>query len=693
MSKNRTWAAAAVSGGVLVFAMGAVGLSAQAGGEVATVAAALKADNFRLTDQNLDSHELHRLKDAKAVVLITHGNGCPVVRNFGTDLKALRAQYEPQGVEFLMLNSNLQDNRDAVRAEAKEYGFDLPILMDEHQLVGEQLGVTRTAEMFVLDPKTWKVMYRGPINDRVTYERQRASATKTWGADAIKAVMTGQAPAVREEQSVGCLIDFPQRAQKVQHTKISYAREIAPILEQKCISCHQKGGIGPMSFTSYEQVKGFSPMIREVLRTQRMPPYHADPHIGAFSDDKRLSKDQIKTLVHWIEAGAPRGEGVDPLKMARHEAPDWPLGKPDLVLKIPAYKIPASGIVDYQRPVVANPLTEGKWLKASTVKVKERQAVHHILTGYMKEMPKDGVGRESQWGASVGGYAVGSESVISPKDIGVFVPPGGAIGFQNHYTPFGKEVTEESEIALYFYKDNEKPKMVMRDAAIADFSITIPPGVERHHEVAYYTFPKEALLYSAFPHAHYRGHSSNVILRTPDGKEKMLLSVPKYDFNWQRHYNFKEPIKIPAGSKLIVNYWYDNSQRNPANPAPEKTVLWGDQSFEEMLFTNIRYRWIDETSDKMELGEQYDKQMMATRMLGILDDNVDGLIQQAELKGPMERLKPMFGVADANKDGGIDAAEFDKVQAMMQRPQRASTRQGDTAAAAPAAAAGGAGGK
>mgnify|MGYP002779405170 CR=1 FL=1 len=688
MNKTRAWTVAAVSSGALLFAVGAAAVSAQAGATPATVAAAKVADNFRLTDANLDSHELHRLADAKAVVLVTQGNGCPVSRNVWQDLKKLRDQYKPQGVEFLMLNPNLQDKRDAVREEAKEFGYDIPVLMDELQLVSEQLGVTRTAEMFVLDPKTWKVMYRGPISDRVTYERQRAAANNAWGEDAIKAVMAGQAPAVREKPAVGCLIDFPQRAKKAEHTQISYVRDVAPILEQKCVSCHQKGGIGPMSFTSYEQVKGFSPMIREVLRTQRMPPYHADPHVGVFADDKRLSTAQIKTLVHWIEAGAPRDGAEDPLKIARAEPAEWPLGKPDLILKVPPFKIPASGIVDYQRPAVAWPLKEGKWLKASTVKVKERQAVHHVLTGHMKEMPADGVGREMLWGASVGGYAVGSESVISPTNVEVYEPPGGAIGFQNHYTPFGKEVTEETEIAFYFYKDNETPQLVMRDAAIADFTISLEPNAQRHHEVAYYVFPKDALLYSVFPHAHYRGHSSNAVLRTPDGKEQLLLSVPKYDFNWQRHYNFKEPVKIPAGSKLIVNYWYDNSARNPANPDPTKRVVWGDQSFEEMLFTNIRYRWIDETSDKMEIGEAYDKQMQATRMMGILDDNLDGKVQQAELKGPMERLKPMFALADANADGGIDNTEFEKVQAMMQRPQRASTRQGDTAAA-PGASTGG----
>jgi hypothetical protein len=434
------------------------------------------------------------------------------------------------------------------------------------------------------------------------------------------------------------------------------------------VACHQPGGIGPFALTNYTMVKGFSPMIREVIRTDRMPPFHADPHVGVFNDDKSLSASQIKTLVHWVEAGAPRGDGPDPLALVKYEAQDWPLGKPDLILDIPKYTIPASGIVDYQRPVVKNPLTEGKWLKASTVKVSQRQGVHHILTGYMKEVPADGVGRESGWGASVGGYAVGSESIVSPNNVGTYLPPGGAIGFQNHYTPFGKEAVAADQIALYFYKENERPKLVMRNSTIADNSITIPAGAKRHKEVAYTTFPKDALLYSAFPHAHYRGHASDVTLRYPDGKEKLLLSLPKYDFNWQRHYEFKEPVRVPAGSKLIVTYTYDNSTRNPANPDATKVVEWGDQSFEEMLFTAIRYRWLDETSDDLKKGDSYDQAMNSGRFMGMLDDNVDGRIQKAELKGRIgNMINAAWTVADTNADGAIDEAELKAAGALMQR--------------------------
>jgi len=367
---------------------------------VAAAPAPAIIENFMLSDTDYMGHEIYRMTDAKAIVIVTTGNGCPIARNLTPHLKVLQARYGAQGVKFLLLNSNLQDGRDAVAAEKADFGIDIPILMDRHQLVGEQLGATRTAEFFVIDPKTWKIAYRGPMDDRMDYGTQKAVADHPWASDAIEAVLAGRPAAAATRKSPGCLIDFPERA-KVAATRISYVKDVAPILEKKCVSCHVDGGIGPFAMNNYEMVRGFSPMIREVLRTDRMPPWNVDPHVSKFADDKSLTPAEIKTVVLWVEQGSPRGEGVDPLGARRRVAAKWPLGKPDLILDIPQYTIPASGVVDYQRPIMVNPLTEGKWVKASTFVVSQRQAVHHYLTGYLKEVPADGKGNESRWGASL----------------------------------------------------------------------------------------------------------------------------------------------------------------------------------------------------------------------------------------------------------------------------------------------------
>ena len=286
---------------------------------------------------------------------MVQGNGCPIVRNAWPTLKALRDEYSGKGVEFLMLNSNLQDDRDTIRAEAEAFGIDVPILVDETQLIGESLDLIRTAEVLIIDPDGWQIAYRGPLDDRLTYERQKAEAKEHYVRDALDATLAGRPVEVPRRDALGCLINFPEKGSD-RHRSISYSETVAPILAEHCLGCHRPGGIAPWAMTEHRLMLGFAPMIREVLRTDRMPPWHSDPHVGQWLGDRSLSVDEIKTLVHWIEAGAPRGTGPDPLEELASPAPDWPLGEPDLIVTVPAFDVPATGVVDYQFPAVPNPL-------------------------------------------------------------------------------------------------------------------------------------------------------------------------------------------------------------------------------------------------------------------------------------------------------------------------------------------------
>ena len=618
-------------------------------------------DDFVLPDQNLLARQLYRHGDARAVVLITYASGDAAVRADAPAWMALKAAYAPKGVEFMMLASKLGETRPKVNADAKAAGLDMPILFDYQQLIGEGLGVTRTAEVIVIDPRTWTVAYRGAAT---------GAGGEAWAKDAIEALVAGSKVAMVPHAPRGAVIAFPERSKAASFAKISYAQTIAPIIEKKCATCHQPGGIGPMTLNNYEQIKGFSPMIREVLRTNRMPPFLADQTVGHFLDDDRLSPEQKKTLVHWIEAGAPRGAGEDPLAKVKFQAPEWPLGKPDVIVEIPAAKIPASGVMEYQRPVVPSVLSEGRWMKATTFRVTDRQVVHHILTGVVAGEFKPGAtATETEWGASLGGYGPGRGSNLQPADTGVWIPPSGGIAFQNHYTPYGRETVEKTQMGVYFYPKGQEPKYILRTFGIFDFTIEIPPGAERHAEVASVELPKDAILYGLTPHAHHRGASASVSLRYPDGREEMLLALPRYDFNWQYEYFLKDPVKAPAGSKVITRWTYDNSTRNPANPDPKKLVTWGEQSSEEMLATYFHYRWVDETVAN-QLPE-YDKMLQSNLILGVMDDNIDGRLTQNELRGQMGgMLKTYFAMIDANKDGGIDFKEFAAAQKLMPRRQR-----------------------
>lgn len=640
MSKWKLMAGAAVLLGSAALIAGSAATAgapnATASGAATTAMTPQRVDNFMLVDQNLVAHELYRLADAPAVVLVAHQNGDAANTALAPQLDKLAADYGAKGVEVLMLDSSRKDRMEAIRAEAARTGLSVPVLMDDNQIVGESLGVNRSGEAFVINPKTWQVVWRGPAGGLPA---------------ALDAVIAGEPAPAALPVATGSEIAFPDRGRGA---KLTYVKDVAPILQKNCVVCHSQGGIGPFAMDRYETVKGFAPMIREVIRTDRMPPYNADPHVGVFSDNKNLTGREIRTLVSWVEAGAPRGEGPDPLAVKRQLAQEWPLGKPDLILKVPPYNVPASGSVEWQRPFVVNTETQGHWIRASEVKPGDRQAVHHVLTGWMTEAPKNGIASESNWKGSVGRYAVGSEADVYDKDVGAYLPPGGAVGFQMHYTPYGKAVTDHTEIGIYFA--DHAPKYIMREVAISDPTIDIPPGAAYHRETAYLEFPKDALLYSAFVHAHYRATASDLWIQYPDGKQKLLLSLPRYDFNWQRAYTFAQPVKVPAGSKVIAHYWYDNSKRNPHNPDPKIEVTWGEQSWQEMLFTQLQFRWMDETAAQQ---INSDGRFMDGRLMGFLDKNLDDKIEKSELRGQFGKmLLAQWDGLDTNKDGVIDRAEL-----------------------------------
>ena len=607
---------------------------------------ALRVENFVLLDQLGDAHELYYHKQAEAVVIMVQGNSCGVVHDALADYKALRDEFEPLGVKFFMLNSSLQDHRASIATEATTYGIDVPILDDETQLIGESLAISISGEILVLDPQSWELVYRGPINHT---------------PQAIKALLQDTEVTVSAPAAAGCPIEFPQ--DKAQHANISYSETIAPMLQEKCVMCHTEGGLGPWAMSSYTMVHGFAPMIREVLRTKRMPPWHADPHIGVWKNDISLTPEQSQTLVHWIEAGAPRGDGPDPLAESQVTTVEWPLGKPDIILDIPAHTVPASGVVDYQFPTVANPLDHGVWVKAATVVPGDREVVHHILAGTQDADTTDLRRNSGVFDNYLIGYAPGNESHIFPTDTGVYIPPGGEFLFQLHYTPFGREIVDRSRIGLYFHQ--ETPANFFRQDVVVNPNIKIPPNEARHAEIAYYAFDKPAVLHDLVPHAHYRGVASRFELWKPNGSKEVILNVPNYDFNWQRTYEFVVPKNIEAGTKLVHTTWYDNSS---ANADPQREVPWGLQSWDEMLYGAFSYTYVNESTE----APIHDKILArTTQYVGFLDQNIDGKLSWRELpKRVKKQLVQGFKAVDSNGDGGLDIQEMYKLtERQMNRPE------------------------
>ncbi len=555
-----------------------------------------RVENFTLLDHRGESHELYYYSDTAALVIMVQGNGCPISRNAWPRFKELSHEYAQKRVKFMMINSNLQDHRTSISREAEQFEINLPILVDDTQIIGESLGLIRTGEVFVLNPKDWTVVYRGAMDDRLTYEVQKAVASQHYLKDALDDFLEGVPVRTASTDAVGCLINFPRMRQQQSSEKISYSKEIAPILINKCVICHRSGGIGPWAMTDYSMVRGFAPMIREVIRTKRMPPWHADPAFGHFSNDRSLTVEEVQTLVHWVESGAPRGEGADPLSKMDHNRPQWKLGEPDLVIEIPATEVPATGLVEYQYQLAENPLDEHVWIWASEIIPGDPSALHHVVTkfGAIEVAGTGGEKIEQGVAEQLGVYLPGRWEDVCSQDSAVLLPSGATFEFEMHYTTYGRKTVDRSRFGLYFRKN--PPKHHLQVAFFVNKDIKIPPHAKNHKETAEQVFTwGDVLIFDLHPHAHYRGKASNFVAYYPNGTAETLLSVPDYDFNWQTSYKLAEPKLLPKGTRVVHTTWWDNSAQNPANPDPTREVPWGLQSMDEMLYGTIRFSYIDST--------------------------------------------------------------------------------------------------
>lgn len=555
-----------------------------------------KIGDFALLDHQGKFHQLSWYGDQKAIVIFVQGNGCPIVRNGAPTLKAIRDEYASQGVEFLMLNPQTQDNRQSIAKEAEEFGYDFPILVDEAQLVAESLGVDRTSEVFVIDPNTMNVIFRGPLDDRLGYESQKPEAKNHYLKDALDAFLSGQTVTQKAVEAPGCLIAFPARDQ---HTKtpVSYTADIAPLLIDKCVDCHNEDGIGPWSMSDHSMVQGWSRMMKEVVMTRRMPPGQIDPHVGLPIDDVvEMTPAELQTLVHWIDAGAViEQDAADPLVGKVIENPRFTLGEPDIVYKVPPQSIPATGVLEYRFVPVELNLDNDVWISAVEFVPGDSKVLHHVIA-YLSS-PADKSGRRKDEGSdreeSIGGFAPGRQPDEFRDNSGRLIPKGSNLMLQMHYTTSGKETVDETEVGLFIY-DNP-PAHVMAGGVAGQRRFMIPAHAKEHKLEGEQLIKEDAYLYGMTPHMHYRGKYMSFTAEYPDGTSEVLLSVPKYEFNWQFSYRLKDPLFLPAGTRLVAKGAMDNSERNRFNPDPTKPVLFGLQTKHEMFFGFTTLRFVGDT--------------------------------------------------------------------------------------------------
>jgi hypothetical protein len=380
----------------------------------------------------------------------------------------------------------------------------------------------------------------------------------------------------------------------------TFTKEVAPLLYKNCAACHRPGEIGPMPLLTYEQVRPWAKAIREKVLGGQMPPWHAVEPRGIFANDRRLTDADKKTLIAWIDAGAPQGDPKD-LPAAPEFAEGWEIGKPDVILSMQKpYDVPASGTVAYQYFTIPTNFTEDKWVQAIEVRPGNRKAVHHILafvreagkpaepSAFMTVVPRmPRQSRSSGPGTLIATTAPGTNAMVFDPGSALKIPAGASIIFQVHYTANGKAGSDQSSIGFVLAKG--APSREIRTAAFMNPLLKVPAGAADQAVDCAIEFTEDTQITALFPHTHLRGKSWEYRLIQPDGRSQAVLSVPKYDFKWQTYYVFTTPLTAPKGSRLEATAHYDNSPNNKWNPDPKVDVRWGEQTWQEMQYSGITF--------------------------------------------------------------------------------------------------------
>lgn len=429
---------------------------------------------------------------------------------------------------------------------------------------------------------------------------------------------------------------------------VTFTKDVAPIFFKNCADCHRPGEAAPFSALTYKDVRPWAKSIREKVANHTMPPWHADPHVGEWSNDRRLSQKEIETIVAWVDGGAAEGNAKD-LPAAPQFTEGWEIGKPDLVIPMPKeYVLKPNGPDEIQYFTVETNFTEDKWVQFAEARPGNRRIVHHIiafvqppskaddpaakltpeqrrkmrnemekesifyqdgtLTKVKADVPvyddgcstpsggggfkRDGSG-EDGGGALLAGYAPGMNQAKWPAGTVKKIPAGSKLVFQLHYSTFlgvTSEQKDKSSVGLIFAKN---PQIELKTRGVANHYFKIPAGAERHTATACWTAKEDMHFVTFMPHLHMRGHSMEFKAIYPDGRSEVICNVPNYDFNWQVVYYAKKPVAIPKGTKILVTTVWDNSTKNKFNPDPKKDIRWGDPTYEEMTIG-----WIDYTVDR-----------------------------------------------------------------------------------------------
>jgi hypothetical protein len=547
----------------------------------------------------------------RAFVLVFTNTTCPIVQRFLPRLKALEAEFRPQGVQFVAVNVGLDESMVDIATQAVTHDMPFPFVKDIDSSCTAACGVDRTAAAVLIDAD-YKIRYRGRIDNSQRLGGTAPGAASSELRDAIDALLAGQDIAVAETPVEGCRITKPAAARPLGN--VEYAKHIEPIVQKNCASCHRPNTAAPFSLLSYDDVAANAAMIAEVVDERRMPPWYASHGIGKFSNDRTMPAADRKLLVAWAQAGAPHDASVSSevggsatgvaatvSAASKGDSSDlwagkeWLLGEPDVIYEAPfTYDVPAEGYVDYKYTPLPVIFFNDTYIQAAEVQPSNARVVHHSNLGYMP------IGQKGMYAKLITGYVPGVGPMELDNNVASKIPAGSAIGLQIHLTTTGKP--EKTKLRVGFKYPRYKVDKELYYCQLSNQKFAIPPYAAHYPVSRTKTLPDDISVYGFFAHMHVRGQDATFKAYPPNADPVTLLMIPNYSFDWQMPYHVAHnSVKFPAGTKYECVAHYDNTTFNPYNPDPSATVRDGQQTYQEMMYGYMFY-----TKDKEKLGLEID---------------------------------------------------------------------------------------
>lgn len=554
----------------------------------------------RLKGIDLDGR-LHRIGDSpktRAIVFVFISTQCPVSNGYIPRLNAI-AKRQGTETEFYGVISDSSVTRREACAHRKKFGIRFPILFDASGELSALLQPTHLPHAFVLSCKC-EIAYSGMIDDwYAELGRKKVKTTKHYLEDAIESVTRDQVPKVSKTTPIGCLTETATPG-KITHA-VTFTRDIAPIVFANCTTCHRKGEAAPFPLVTYRDVARHGRQIAAVTKSRFMPPWKPMPNFGHFVGERRLSKREIALIAAWVKAGKPYGDAAD-LPPTPTFSTGWQLGKPDLILKMKQrYQLPAGGEDQFRQFVIPTGVAKTRLVAAVEFRPGNARVAHHASifldnSGTARKldaaMPGYGYSRFGGVGfipsGSLGNWLPGSTPLRLPKGTGRLMPARSDLVLQMHYQCTGKVEFDQSTIGIYFA--DSSARRVVSEFQVLNSQLKIPAGAKRYKQHAELRLPVGLTLFDAAPHMHLLGREMKVTARLPTGKKLPLIWIKDWDFNWQGQYMFRKPLRLPKGTRILVDAWLDNSSSNPLNPSsPPKTAYWGEQTDDEMPLCQFRF--------------------------------------------------------------------------------------------------------